>query len=158
MVFSFNKSMGVDINTAVDSLVKLVQKKGMIAIEEAAKELGIPSPIVNEWSIFLEEEGIIGIEYKMTTPYLVYKKNLKPYQREQDILRKKLSLLLLSVQGKVPKTKKGEMQRDFLVVSIQNLMGMVEMLNPSNKDKLINEIKDTVHKKYMFDQSLKQGA
>ena len=53
--------MPINITTAVDSLVELVNRKGRISLEEASKELGIPENIINEWASFLEEENVILI-------------------------------------------------------------------------------------------------
>ncbi|MBR9692203.1 winged helix-turn-helix transcriptional regulator [Candidatus Woesearchaeota archaeon] len=65
---------GKTIKTEVDSLVSLIQGEEKISIKEAARKLGVPVSTVSEWASFLEEEGIINIEYKFTTPFLVKKK------------------------------------------------------------------------------------
>jgi len=67
-------STGSIIETGVDKLVNLVNARGRIAASDAAKELGVSSTVVMEWADFLEEEGIINIEYKFTKPYLVARK------------------------------------------------------------------------------------
>ena len=66
--------MPEDIKTAVDSLIELLKKKKRLTLDETSKELGIPTNIINEWATFLEEEKILKIEYKFTTPYLIFKK------------------------------------------------------------------------------------
>gem|GEM_PF-3666800 len=65
--------MGVSqqIETGVDRLIKLVQKKKRISVPDAAKELALPQEVIDEWATFLDEEGVLSIEYKFTTPYLV---------------------------------------------------------------------------------------
>ncbi|MEK6983378.1 MAG: hypothetical protein AABX33_02295 [Nanoarchaeota archaeon] len=65
------------IETGVDKLVKLVKDRGRIALIDAAKELGVGITVIREWVDFLEEEGIISVEYKLTKPYLVEKKLTK---------------------------------------------------------------------------------
>jgi len=62
------------IETGVDKLVKLVESKKKISTNEAAKALGVSNAVIDEWSDFLEEEGIISIEYKLATTYLVERK------------------------------------------------------------------------------------
>ncbi len=62
------------IETGVDKLVELVRADKKISIPDAAKKLGVGPIVVEEWAGFLEEEGIISIEYKFATPYLVEKK------------------------------------------------------------------------------------
>jgi chromosome segregation ATPase len=59
------------IETGVDKLVKLVRKRKKISIPDAARQLGVSNVVVEEWADFLEDEGIISIEYKFTTPYLI---------------------------------------------------------------------------------------
>lgn len=63
----------ISIETGVDKLVSLVSAKKKISMKDAAKELGASLSSVEEWAAFLEEEGIITIEYKFTTPYLISK-------------------------------------------------------------------------------------
>lgn len=61
------------VTTEVDKLVQLVIQKKRISVDEAAKALSMPKVLVEEWADFLEEKDIIGIEYKFSVPYLVYK-------------------------------------------------------------------------------------
>ncbi|MBW2965603.1 hypothetical protein KY342_00700 [Candidatus Woesearchaeota archaeon] len=62
------------IQTEVDRLVTLVHEEGRISIKKAARRLNMPVSTITEWASFLEEEGIINIEYKFTTPFLVKRK------------------------------------------------------------------------------------
>jgi len=62
------------IETGVDRLVKLVEAKKRISTTESAKILGVSPAVIDEWADFLEEEGIISIEYKLATTYLVERK------------------------------------------------------------------------------------
>jgi len=62
------------IETGVDKLVELINKKGRISAQDASKELGVNNIVTMEWADYLEEDGIIGIEYQFTKPYLVSKK------------------------------------------------------------------------------------
>ncbi|MBW2996824.1 hypothetical protein KY349_00620 [Candidatus Woesearchaeota archaeon] len=62
------------IETGVDKLVKLVSEYKKISVKDAAKELGVSVSSVEEWADFLEEEGIISIQAKFATVYLVEKK------------------------------------------------------------------------------------
>jgi len=64
--------MPSDIKTAVDSLIDLLRRRKKISLDEASKVLKIPTNIINEWASFLEEEKLLKIEYKFTTPYLIY--------------------------------------------------------------------------------------
>jgi len=90
------------IETGVDKLVTLVNKSGKISSTDAAKELGVSSSIVMEWAEFLEEEGIISIEYKLTSAYLVARKipkkevhlKEKEYASRKDVFVKKAEVSL----------------------------------------------------------------
>ena len=62
------------IETGVDKLVELLKRKGKLSFQESAKELGVSTEVIAEWADFLNEEGILGIEYKFTTPFLVDRK------------------------------------------------------------------------------------
>jgi chromosome segregation ATPase len=62
------------IETGVDKLVELVTSQKKIALDDAAKELGVSTAVVQEWAEFLEEEGLVGIEYTLSKTYLVEKK------------------------------------------------------------------------------------
>lgn len=59
------------ILTGVDKLVSLIEEKNRISIQDAAKQLAVPKVVVQEWANFLQEKGIVHVEYKLTTPYLV---------------------------------------------------------------------------------------
>jgi chromosome segregation ATPase len=62
------------IETGVDKLVGLIEKKKKISVDEAAAELGVSAVIIQEWADFLEEEGVISIEYSLSKVFLVEKK------------------------------------------------------------------------------------
>lgn len=66
-------STNITITTGVDKLVDLIKEKKRISIDEAAKILSVPKLLVEEWADFLEEKEVIGLEYKFSVPYLVYK-------------------------------------------------------------------------------------
>ena len=68
---------GSVIETGVDKLVDLVNKKGRISSNDAAIALGVSNTVIMEWADFLEEEGIISIEYKFTKQFLVARKLAK---------------------------------------------------------------------------------
>ena len=100
----------VNIETAVDSLVRLVNDRKMIALEEAAKNLGVPENIVNEWAVFLEEENILKIIYKMTKPFLIKSEDIKKIaQEKEDVdserenLIRRVNYILTTIQKRVLK-------------------------------------------------------
>ena len=84
-------SMDNIIETGVDKLVDIIKKKGRVSIPEAAKDLGVSTDVIEDWVDFLEEENIIAVEYKFTTPFLVEKKVTKEdiKKKEQEFKTKK---------------------------------------------------------------------
>ncbi|MFH1505519.1 MAG: hypothetical protein ABIE94_00840 [archaeon] len=86
------------IQTGVDKLVELVNDRKRIALDKAAKELGVSTVVVQEWADFLEEEGIISIEYSLSKVYLVEKKltkkevqkKAKEYSTKKDVFVRKV--------------------------------------------------------------------
>jgi len=109
---------GSIIETGVDKLVNLVNTKGKVAASDAAKELGVGMSVVMEWADFLEEEGIIHIEYKFTKPYLVARKIAKKDiqekakgfsgKKEVFIRKAEVSLSFLNKESNKLKTLKEE--------------------------------------------------
>src|SRR3989338_4914799 len=90
------------IETGVDRLVKLVNTKGKISSEDAAKEIGVSATVIMEWADFLEEEGIIRVEYKFTRSFLVARKlgkkeveeKAKEFSGKKDVFVRKAEVSL----------------------------------------------------------------
>lgn len=92
-------SQEATIRTDIDDLIKLISKNKEISMADAAKALGVPQQTVDAWSIFLEEDGVIDVKYKLTTPYLVVKepkaaKSAVAAKAEQEDIEKKGSILI----------------------------------------------------------------
>ena len=51
------------IQTGIDGFIRLIRARNRISLGEAARELGLPGNIVNNWAYFLEELGIVRISY-----------------------------------------------------------------------------------------------
>ena len=109
-----------DITTAVDSLVKLVKQKGKISLEDASKELGIPQNIINEWASFLDQEKIIYIEYKFTTPFLMSRKKESGEDTTTDyeMIQRKLEVMKAYLEKIQPKEDKKIKQKEYLLKEI----------------------------------------
>jgi len=121
---SVNLNMNGNITTAVDSLVKLVKKEGRISLEDASKELGIPQNIINEWASFLEQERIIYIEYKFTTPFLMSRKEEKGKEESADyeMIQRKLDVMRAYLEKSQPKDEKKIKQKEYLLKEIEKSM------------------------------------
>ncbi len=119
---------GSVIETGVDRLVKTVKERGRIALSDAAKELGVSTTVIQEWVDFLEDEGIISVEYKLTKPFLVERKltkkevetKAKEFEGKKDVFVRKaeVSLSFLEKQAEELKKVKAEFDR------IKNELGL----------------------------------
>ena len=108
------------IETGVDKLVNLVKQRGRIALSDSAKELGVSSSVIQEWVDFLEEEGILGVEYKLTKPFLVEKKLSK---KEVEVKEKEFAI------KKDNFVKKAEFSLEFLEKQAEDLENVKDEFN-----------------------------
>nr|MCK4930499.1 hypothetical protein [Nanoarchaeota archaeon] len=94
------------IETGVDKLVTLINRKKKISTNEAANELGVSIPVVQEWADFLEDQGLITVEYKLSRTYLCERKltkkeiekKAKVYASKKDAFTRKVETALKSLQ------------------------------------------------------------
>ena len=94
------------ITTGVDQLVQLLRERKRISLAEAAKQLAVPRELVEEWTDFLEERGLVKLEYKFTTPYLVYtkptaetvRKTEKSFQNKREAFQRQVESTLRVIQ------------------------------------------------------------
>jgi chromosome segregation protein len=127
------------IETGVDKLVNLVKQKGRIALADAARDLGVSSNVIQEWVDFLEEEGILSVEYKLTKPFLVDKKltkkevdaKEKEFSSQKDVFVKKAETSLGFLEKQASDLKKVKQEFD----SIKSDLGM-------ELDKVRNDLKE----------------
>jgi len=120
--------MAANITTAVDSLVKLVNNKGRISLDSASKELGLPENILNEWATFLDKEGIIHIEYKFTTPFLMSKSSgeKKESTVDYEMILRKLQVMEAHLEKAKPAEEKQIKQKQYLLKEIKKLMDLTK--------------------------------
>ncbi|MBU2633844.1 MAG: hypothetical protein KJ674_01215 [Nanoarchaeota archaeon] len=167
--------MSENIKTAVDLLIELLKKKKKITLDEASKELGIPANIINEWATFLEEEKILKIEYRFTTPYLIFNEdvNNKTKKSNLDMIERKLSTMLAFVKRQEIKHKlkikdiagiksvlknskdKCELsyaQKKYLEFELTKLLGDIK--NIKDKDKFKDGVKDVLKRFDSFKKCL----
>ncbi|MBI3034850.1 hypothetical protein HYY71_00870 [Candidatus Woesearchaeota archaeon] len=108
------------IETGVDKLVSIVKQRGRIALLDAAKELGVSITVIQEWVEFLEEEGIISVEYKLTKPYLVDRKltkkevesKAKEFASKKDVFVRKAEVSLSFLEKHAEELKKVKIEFD----------------------------------------------
>lgn len=87
----------VVVTTDVDRLISLVELKKEISIDDAAKQLGVSSKTIESLGDLLEEEGIVHIKYKFTTPYLIHeapktKESLPQKEEEEFFIEEELDM------------------------------------------------------------------
>ena len=95
------------IETGVDKLVKLVSKEKRIAVDDAAKQLNVDIAVVQEWADFLEQEGIIDVEYSLSKAFLVEKhiskqdleKKGKEYDNKKEAFIRKVDSTLKKLES-----------------------------------------------------------
>ena len=97
------------IETGIDKLVNIVKERGRVPLADVATELGVSITVVQEWVDFLEEEGIISVDYKLTKPYLIARKltkkeieeKVKDFESRKDVFVRKaeVNLHLLEKQA-----------------------------------------------------------
>ncbi len=95
-----------NIETGVDKLVDLINRKKKISINDAANELEVSIPVVQEWADFLEDEGLITVDYKLSRTYLCERKlskkevetKAKIFTSKKDAFTRKVESALKSLQ------------------------------------------------------------
>lgn len=95
-----------DIETGVDKLVSLVERKKKISLDDAAKELGVGHVVIQEWADFLEEQGVLSVEYSLSKVWLTVKtltkhevaKKVKEYDTKRDNFVRKVETSLNSLE------------------------------------------------------------
>lgn len=94
------------VKTDVDRLVAFVNEKGEMSIQDVAQQLNISSKTVESLADLLEEEGVLQIKYKFTTPYLVpMKKNAaEAAGSKENLVVEKISAIDAAAIKKKPMT------------------------------------------------------
>jgi chromosome segregation ATPase len=147
------------IETGVDKLVNLIEKKKRISVDDAAKELGVSSVIVQEWADFLEEERVISIEYSLSKVFLCEKKltakeienKTKDYSDKKDAFIRKVET---AIQTLDVETKSFERLKEEFLRLKEGLGGEMNKIHTQ-----LNEIKQYENlKKNMEDEIQKQRS
>jgi len=73
------------VRTGVDELLELLAHSAKIPLTEVAIKLKVDAGVVQAWVDFLVEEGIVGIEYRFTTPYIYLNKVVDNKQEDAVI-------------------------------------------------------------------------
>ena len=94
--------VGRNITTGVDKLVELISEKKRIDTDSAAKKLGVGKDVIQGWAEFLEEEGLINVDYSLSKVWLVERRisksdvltNIKEVSSEKDALTRKIDVAI----------------------------------------------------------------
>lgn len=95
-----------NIETGVDKLVEIINRKCRVSLDDAAKELGVSKEVVQEWADFLEDEGLITVEDKLNKTFLCERKlnktevekKTKEYSSKKDAFTRKVETAVSSLQ------------------------------------------------------------
>ena len=66
----FGETGSEEVKTGADRLLDLVRNSKEVALSQAAKKLGVSAQTVEAWANFLEEDGLVMVKYRLTTPYI----------------------------------------------------------------------------------------
>jgi chromosome segregation ATPase len=99
--------MPASIETGVDKLVKLIAKEKKIELAEAAKQLNVAPAVVQEWVDFLEQEGLLDVQYSFSKTFLVEKrlskadveKKAKEYDTKKEAFTRKVDATLKQLEN-----------------------------------------------------------
>ncbi len=73
------------LTTAADDLLDIVKTEKEISFADAARKLNVSPHTIEAWATFLEEDGILSVKYKMTTPYLTLPAARKAAKKEKSM-------------------------------------------------------------------------
>ncbi len=132
------------IDTAADALMSILRDVKEISLEEASKTLGVPLKTLENWATFLEEEHLLQIKYKFTTPYLVYgsatAQNKKEHAEEKLAATEKISESFDNLDQSIARVESGLRTGDFVSIKqgLHMLLSIIKTLKdslPVEKDK-----------------------
>ncbi len=138
------------IETGVDKLVALVEEKKRITLEDAARELGVSTVIVQEWADFLEEDALISIEYSLSKVWLVERKlsekeihkKEKEYVHRKDAFIRKVETTLHQLDKDTDSFEK--MRNDFVQLR-KDLGGEIDFVKNELKElKYFDDLKKSI--------------
>jgi exonuclease SbcC len=130
------------IETGVDKLVKLVSQYKKISVKQAAKELGVSVSSVEEWSDFLEDEGIINLQSKFATVYLVEKKMGKKEVAEKvKAVKEEKEDFLRRVESSINAVERDSEEIKLIDSEFRKIKGMLED-NFSQLSRKLSDLED----------------
>lgn len=110
------------VETGVDRMMSVLDKRGKLSITELSEALKIPEATVQLWVDFLIEERVLGVEYKFTKPYVfLNKKNISTAQVQEIVGIEffKKEFFEGAIKRKIPVSKIPELWRHHLDEAIE---------------------------------------
>ena len=141
-----------NIETGVDKLVSLITERKKVSIDEAAKELGVSKILVQDWADFLEQDGLISIEYSLSKVYLVERKlskqeverKTKEYTNKKESFLRKVETTLQSLDKDTVGFEK--MRKEFDKLK-QQIGGEIDSVKKDFKElEYYQDLKDNIDK------------
>lgn len=77
------------LETGVDRLLRIVKEKKKISVKDAAAYLNVKNELLREWIDFLEDEGLIVVEYTFSTEFLIDSETRKFSKTKADEIERK---------------------------------------------------------------------
>lgn len=144
----------VSVETGVDDLIRLLKNKGKIAQKDAAKELNINDSYIQSWIDFLVEEGIVGIEYKFTKPFIflnsVDDQEEEKTSKSQGLSAIKEEYFQHAKDKKIPQEKIEQLWNNKLLKAVEKKKAFFQMeakkRNLKEIDHLFEKYKELVQK------------
>jgi hypothetical protein len=120
--------VGEVIKTGVDELLELLAHSTKIPLTEAASKLKIDPGVIQAWADFLVEEGIIGIEYKFTTPYIYLNKVIEKKPQESTEKQQEYNVQYFKKQfwerakaGNIPEEQIEQLWKNHVIQALERL-------------------------------------
>ncbi len=165
------------LTTAADELINVVRRAKEISFSDAAKELGVSAQTIESWATFLEEDGVLSVKYKMTTPYLtlpVPGKSEKPKKSVDTLFQDKLenaeikseienvSDLITSAEGKRTEGEFGVLDGIYGQIlsklkKITQFLSSFVNVSPQEKAELLEKVAETERKTKAASELLKSN-
>jgi chromosome segregation ATPase len=113
------ESRGAAIETGVDRLIKLLHREKHLDLDVAAKDLGVPVEVVQDWASFLEDQQLAKLQYTLTKTFLVETPLSKQdatrlgneYANKRDAFVRKVGSMLLDAEEEIKQL--GDLKQEY---------------------------------------------
>ena len=149
---NMEKLKKVFIETNVDKLLKIVEERGSITLEECSALLGVPESTIEEWAEILSENNFIEMDYGLKYTFLKAKKLskkegnkvIKKVKKEKRKMKKEEKRLLKKIKRIEKKLKVRAKKIEILEKDVNKKIKHIEKDSKyvkSGKEEIKKEIK-----------------